>query len=160
LKVGHFFYIHEEIRQALAMGEIFDKLIVGEGTERRTSRDKTIRPSSDLTTVEQHALLAVLRLYPNGYGVSIRDEIKQITGRAISFGTIYAAMERLESKGFVTRREGEPTAERGGRRKLHFTITAPGQLALKQALESLDALRAGTSLEGKLAPVGLAGVRP
>jgi PadR family transcriptional regulator PadR len=104
--------------------------------------------STDLTTTEQHALLAVLRLHPNGYGVTIRDEIERQTGRAPSFGTLYAALDRLRGKGYLACRQGEPTAERGGRRKLHFTITAPGQAALRQALQSLDALRRGTDLAG------------
>jgi DNA-binding PadR family transcriptional regulator len=107
--------------------------------------------SCDLTSVEQQALLAVVRLHPKGYGVSIRDEIEKQTGRTVSFGAIYATLDRLETKGFVKQKAGEPTSERGGRRKLYFTITAPGQLALTNTLRSLDALRAGTELAG--APV-------
>ncbi len=102
----------------------------------------------DLTALEQQTLLAVLRLHPRGYGVSIRDEIDQQTGRGISFGTIYATLDRLSSKGYLASKSGEPTAERGGRRKLYFIITARGQVALRQALQSLDALRAGTDFAG------------
>src|SRR5262245_53240127 len=104
--------------------------------------------SSDLTATDQHVLLATLRLHPNGYGVSIRDEIEQQTGRTLSFGTLYAVLERLTANGYLASRRGEPTAERGGRAKLYFTVTAPGQAALQQALRALDALRCGTALAG------------
>jgi PadR family transcriptional regulator PadR len=103
---------------------------------------------SELTALEQHALLAVLRLHPAGYGVNIRDEIARVTGRSPSFGTVYATLDRLATKGYVSSRQGEPTAERGGRRKLYFAVTARGQIALRRALRSLDALRAGTKLAG------------
>jgi PadR family transcriptional regulator len=106
--------------------------------------------STELTALEQQTLLAVLRLHPHGYGVSIRDEIKQQTGRAPSFGSVYAALDRLRSKGYLKTKQGEPTAERGGRRKLYFVINARGQMTLRQALQSLDALRAGTDFAGAL----------
>jgi PadR family transcriptional regulator PadR len=107
--------------------------------------------ANDVTFIEQQALLAVLRLHPNGYGVSIRDEIERQTGRTLSFATVYLVLDRMTDKGFLETRQGEQTAERGGRRKLHFTITAPGRRALRDALQSLDALRAGTDLAGALA---------
>lgn len=101
----------------------------------------------DLTAVDQTVLLAVFRLKPDGYGVGIQREIAAVTGRnPPPLGTIYAALERLQNKGYVTSREGEPTEERGGRRKLHFEMTAPGQQALKESLRSIDLLRAGQRL--------------
>lgn len=103
-----------------------------------------------LTLVEQHALLATLRLHPSGYGITIRDEIVATTGRHASIGTVYAALDRLAMKGFLTTRQGEPTTERGGRRKLYFLVTTRGHAALRRALRSLDALRAGTELAGAL----------
>ena len=104
--------------------------------------------SIDLTFVEQQALLAALRLHPSGYGVTIRDEIERLTGRTLSFGTVYSVLDRLVTKGYLATHHGERTAERGGRRKLHFSVTAPGQTALRSALHSLDALRAGVDLAG------------
>src|ERR1700730_15720767 len=101
----------------------------------------------ELTTLEQHLLLAIIGLHPNAYGVSIQDHIKELTGREPSTGSVYAGLDRLEEKGFVNSRQGEPTKERGGKRKLYFTITKPGQRALKQALEAIDALRDFAELE-------------
>lgn len=107
--------------------------------------------STDLTLVEQQTLLAIMRLHPNAYGVSIRDEIKARTGKEYSFGSVYAVLERLEDGGLITSREGEATAARGGRKKLYFTITGAGQKTLQVSLLAIDALRAGISLEGALA---------
>jgi DNA-binding PadR family transcriptional regulator len=101
-----------------------------------------------LSTLEQHLLLAVIGLHPNAYGVSIQDHIKERTGREPSTGSIYASLDRLEEKGFIKSRQGEPTAERGGRRKIYFTITAPGQHALKASLQALDALSQGLAWKG------------
>jgi len=97
----------------------------------------------ELTFSEQQVLLAILRLQPSGYGVSIRDEIKARTGKEHSFGSIYAVLERLERNGMVVSREGEPTNARGGRRKLYFQITGTGQEALRASLNAVDAMRAG-----------------
>lgn len=97
----------------------------------------------ELTTLEQHLLLAVIALNPNAYGVSIQDHIRERTRRGPSTGSIYASLDRLEQRGFVKVRQGEATPERGGKRKLHFTITAPGQHALRQSLQALNSLSRG-----------------
>jgi len=103
---------------------------------------------TELTTLEQHLLLAIIALHPNAYGVSIQDHIKARTGREPSTGSIYASLDRLEEKGFVKSRQGEATPERGGKRKLYFTITAPGQRALKESLQAIDALSHGLRWKG------------
>lgn len=102
----------------------------------------------DLGALEQQIMLVILRLHPNGYGVSIRDELEKRTGREHSFGSIYATLERLEAKGYVASRQGEPTAERGGRRKIYFTLTAPGERVLDSSLNAIDALRGGLQPKG------------
>jgi PadR family transcriptional regulator PadR len=73
--------------------------------------------------------------------LAIGDHIERVTGRSYSVGAIYAALERLEERGFLESRQGEPTAARGGRRKLYFDLTANGQLALQQSLAMIDKLR-------------------
>jgi DNA-binding PadR family transcriptional regulator len=101
-----------------------------------------------LSTLEQHLLLAVLGLHPNAYGVSIQEHISERTGREPSTGSVYASLDRLEEKGFVKSRQGEATAQRGGKRKLYFTITAPGQRALRESLQAIDALSHGLAWKG------------
>jgi DNA-binding PadR family transcriptional regulator len=87
-------------------------------------------------------------LHPNAYGVSIHEHIKERTGRQPTTGNVYASLDRLEEKGFVKSRQGEATAERGGKRKLYFTITAPGQRALRESLQAIDALSQGLVWKG------------
>jgi PadR family transcriptional regulator, regulatory protein PadR len=98
---------------------------------------------ANIGPVEQHVLLAIIALNPDAYGVSIQDHIQKRAGYRPSIGSIYAALDRLETKGFVKSRQGESTRERGGRAKLYFTITAPGQAALKGSLREISSLRRG-----------------
>ena len=97
----------------------------------------------ELGLLEQQVMLAILRLHPTAYGVTIQGQIAERTGRSPSLGAIYAALDRLEQKGFVKSRKGEATAERGGKRKLYFTLTAPGHSTLEKSLRDLDSLRRG-----------------
>ena len=98
------------------------------------------RPDEDLGLLEQQVLYACLQLRPNGYGVSIGDEIERRTGKVYSPGSIYAAIERLEGKGYLERRKGEASAIRGGRAKVHFTVTALGRKALEDARRVVTAM--------------------
>lgn len=92
---------------------------------------------------EQVVLLAVLRLDPDGYGVTIRSEIESRTGRDASVGAVYATLDRLEAKGYLASRDGTPSPRRGGRAPRHFRITAEGRAALDEARRMLDALWEG-----------------
>ncbi len=87
---------------------------------------------------EQIVLLAVARLEGQGYGMTIRREIEARTGRNVSIGPVYSTLRRLELKGFVESREGDPTPVRGGRSTRHFKILAPGVQALRLSREMLD----------------------
>lgn len=105
----------------------------------------------DLTAFEQHVLLATLRKREDAYGVTIMDEIEARTGRRPSTGATYAALTKLEESGFLTSREGEPTEQRGGRRKTFFRLTANGRRALDAAMQAVDSLREGVFPIGGLA---------
>ena len=106
-------------------------------------------PKGDyLGAFEQQVLAALLRLRADAYGVSIRREIMERTGRDVAVGAIYATLDRLEAKGYVSSRLGEATPERGGRAKRYFDILAPGERALREAWRMSDSMRAG------LAPAG------
>jgi DNA-binding PadR family transcriptional regulator len=81
----------------------------------------------------QFEILATLQAQPNdAYGLTIRDRIKERSGREPSIGAIYTALESLERKGLVFSWWGEPTEERGGRRKRLYKIIAPGELAARR----------------------------
>ena len=80
---------------------------------------------------EELTLLTVLGLQAEAYGVTVQRHLEQETRRAISIGAVYAALDRLEAKGFVTSRVGGQTAERGGRSRRIFDVTPGGRRALK-----------------------------
>jgi DNA-binding PadR family transcriptional regulator len=88
-------------------------------------------------------MLAILRQHPSAYGVSIQEQIEEQTKHRYSFGSIYAALERLDDRGYVKSREGEATSQRGGRKKVYFALTGLGQAALQESLAAVDALRKG-----------------
>ena len=96
-----------------------------------------------LGDLEQLVLLALLRIGPDAYGVSVRDTVHGQAGRDLTLGTIYKTLARLEAKGLVASRVGDPTPERGGRAKRHFVITAAGQRAVRASFTSLRRMAAG-----------------
>ncbi|GAB4022647.1 PadR family transcriptional regulator [Spirosoma koreense] len=81
---------------------------------------------------EELVLLTVAILDEEAYGVTITQELEQKTGRAVGFSTIHTTLQRLEEKGFLSSKMGGATAERGGRRKRYFTVTAAGRRALQE----------------------------
>ena len=100
---------------------------------------------------EHVVLLALLRLGDDAYGVTVRQEIAQRTGRDVSVGAIYATLGRLETKGFVRSRLGAATAERGGRAKRHFRVTARGIAIVERTHNALRNMADGLRLKGSLA---------
>ncbi len=96
---------------------------------------------------EQLILLALLRLGEDAYGVSIRAEIEQRTGRDVSIGSVYTTLERMERKGYVRSAIGQPTPERGGRRKKYYHLAAGGQAALSHTLRAVRSMTEGLAPE-------------
>jgi len=92
---------------------------------------------------ELMVVLALIRLGEDAYGVPISREIEKRSGREVAIGSVYAALERLEEKGLVTSRLGEPTAERGGRAKRYFRITDSGLNEARQTQRTLVSLWKG-----------------
>lgn len=86
----------------------------------------------NLGEFEELVLLIVGVLQGEAYGVKVLEEFNEQTGRAVNISAIHAALRRLESKGFVKSAWSEATAERGGRRKRLFSITARGVQALEE----------------------------
>ena len=97
---------------------------------------------------EQLILLAVLGLKDNAYGMTVRREIHERTGRDVAIGAVYTTLDRLEAKGLVTSWVADATQERGGRAKRFFKLEAAGQRALKDTLTATTRMVKG--LESKL----------
>ena len=95
---------------------------------------------------EQMVMLAVARLGEDAYGMAILDEIHARTGADAAVASVYAALDRLERRGYVTSSIGEPTPERGGRAKRYFALQPAGAFALTRSRTAIDALWDGVEL--------------
>lgn len=97
-----------------------------------------------LGAFEQLLLFTILRLGDGAYGVVIRETLEERTGRAVSSGAIYTALARLEDRGLVSSRVGEPTPGRAGRPPKYYRVEPEGARALLAAYSALEAVAGGT----------------
>ncbi|NNF26090.1 MAG: PadR family transcriptional regulator [Gemmatimonadetes bacterium] len=88
-------------------------------------------PRNSLGEFEKLVLLALLRLGPEAYGAQILEELEERAQVSTSSGALYVALRRLERRGLVSSRLGDPTPERGGRAKRYFKIESPAIRALR-----------------------------
>lgn len=88
-----------------------------------------------LGELEELVLLTVGVLYPEAYGVAVMDEIEKQAGRSLNISAVHSVLTRLEEKGYLKSKMGDPSQERGGRRKRIFLLTAAGKRALEEANE-------------------------
>src|SRR5262245_18612838 len=93
---------------------------------------------------EQLVLFAVLQ-QDEPYGVTIRDAIEARTGRSASAGAVYTTLERLEARGLISSHWGEPTAERGGKRKRFYRMKPAGREALARSWRAVRAMARGAA---------------
>ena len=92
---------------------------------------------------EQLVLLALLRLGRDAYGASVSTEIEQHSGRAVSVSAVHTTLDRLEEKGFVRSRLGDPTPQRGGKRKRHYEVLPAGMRAVQHSIRALRRMTDG-----------------
>jgi PadR family transcriptional regulator PadR len=103
-----------------------------------------------LGNFELMVLLAILRVGEDAYGVPIARELEASGGRDVLLGSVYAALDRLEAKGLVSSRIGDPTSERGGRAKKYFKVTAKGLQEIRETQRTLVRLWRGLrELQGR-----------
>jgi DNA-binding PadR family transcriptional regulator len=84
---------------------------------------------------EEVVLLVIAGCSDEAYGVTIWERLQQQTGRTITMSAVHATLYRLEEKGYLSSELGGATAERGGRRKRFFALTATGSKALLEIQE-------------------------
>lgn len=92
---------------------------------------------------EQLVLLAIVHLRGEAYGTPIVEEIERRTGRSVARAAVYVALRRLEEKGFVSSRMGDPTPERGGKGRRYVKLEADGARALRDARHVADSMWQG-----------------
>jgi PadR family transcriptional regulator, regulatory protein PadR len=106
-------------------------------------------PPESLADFELLVLLACLRLGPDeAYTVAIAEDIASRTGRSVRRANVYTTLQRLEAKGFLSTRLGEPRAERGGKPRRLVTVERRGLAAVRATT------RAITAMIGDLADLG------
>ena len=99
---------------------------------------------------EQMVLLALLRLRDDAYGVTVRREIQSRTDRRVAIGAVYACLERLERKGYVTSAISDPQPVPGGRSRKYFRFTRTGAEALQQSREMMQRMSEGLAVDSEL----------
>ena len=121
--------MHSSVAACLRIGDLFYKLIV---------MTTSLSGSLELAT-----LLAVARLRENAYGLAIRTDLAERTGRDYSVGAVYTTLQRLEDKGLLTSHHSDPLPVRGGRSRRHFSLTGAGARALREAERHAASIWAG-----------------
>ena len=94
-------------------------------------------PPPVLGEFEQIVMLALLRLGTDAYGAAVCVEIEKRGGRGVSVSAVHTTLDRLEHKGLVRSRIGDPTPQRGGKRKRHYEVAAAGLRAVQASYRSL-----------------------
>ena len=101
----------------------------------------------ELSKLEETVLVVIWKLGDAAYGVNIKKQVNETTGKNYFYNTVYTTFEQLLRKGFITKHFGEPTAVRGGKRKVFFQITKEGMEALENAYERQNRVWYGITQE-------------
>ena len=101
----------------------------------------------ELTKLEEIVLIAIWNLGEEAYGVNIKKKVHELSGKEYFYNTLYTTFDQLIRKEFIIKGFGEPTAVRGGKRKVFFQLTREGKLALKGAFERQNRVWAGITKE-------------
>lgn len=99
----------------------------------------------DLTKIEEILLVAIWHLKENAYGVEIRRHVSSVTGRDLTYGHLYSALNQLAAKEYVEKSEGRSTSHRLGRPRVYYSITPDGVEALKAAASVNEKIWSGIS---------------
>jgi len=99
----------------------------------------------ELTKTEEILLLAIWRLKDSAYGIKIRQHVSKHIEKQFTYGNLYSALNQLVKKKYVSKKLGEPTPERRGRRKIYYSLSPEGLSALKTAREMQEKLWEGIS---------------
>jgi PadR family transcriptional regulator, regulatory protein PadR len=86
-----------------------------------------------LGELEQLILLAILRLGPDAYGLSVARELESYAGRRLSRGALYTSLQRLETKGLIRWRNETGGPAREGMPKRVYSVTSRGIAAVRES---------------------------
>jgi PadR family transcriptional regulator PadR len=105
-----------------------------------------------LSRADEILLVSILRLGENAYGVTIIEEVYTRTGKKLTFGSVWVSLDILYKKGYIDKRLGDPTPQRGGRSKIYYTLKSEGRKALKEIVEFQKSLWKGIPNRLKASP--------
>jgi PadR family transcriptional regulator PadR len=97
-----------------------------------------------LGSLEEQVMLAVVRTAGDAYGMNVRRELEAVTGRAITIGSVYATLDRLEAKGLVESSRTPPAGAAPSRRV--FAVTPAGARSLALTRDTRERLWTGVKL--------------
>lgn len=104
--------------------------------------------NATLAEFELLVMLAAMRLGPDrAYTVTIAEDIRQRTARPVRRANVFTALQRLEDKGLVSSRKGEPHPDRGGRPPRLVTVEPAGIAAVRATTKAIEAMVGDLSLE-------------
>jgi PadR family transcriptional regulator, regulatory protein PadR len=106
-----------------------------------------------LGTFEEQVLLAVIRTAHtagDAYGMAVRRELEEVTGREVAIGAVYATLDRLEAKGLAA---SQRSAGAAASRRV-FSVTRRGARALAESREMRERLWSGVDVVALLARAG------
>jgi len=109
--------------------------------------DKEEIKMKELTKLEELIMMAIWRLKDDAYGVKIKNKVKEIAAKEYFYNTLYTTFDQLTRKGYITKHFGDPSAVRGGKRKVYFHITKEGRSALENAFKRHRRIWAGINEE-------------
>jgi len=95
---------------------------------------------------EQLVMLSVLRLGNEAYGMTVRRELQKTARRPVTIGSVYGTLERLEQKGFMSSRLGDPDPVRGGRARRFYRVEREGEVALHEARAAMERMWEGVEV--------------
>jgi PadR family transcriptional regulator PadR len=98
---------------------------------------------AEIGSLELAALLTVARLGDEAYGLAVRRDLSERTGRNHSVGAVYTTLQRLEDKGLLRSSMSDPLPIRGGRSRRHYSLTAAGTRTMRAAERNAAALWGG-----------------
>ncbi|MFC1726564.1 PadR family transcriptional regulator [candidate division KSB1 bacterium] len=107
---------------------------------RKSDINKKKEIMDNLSKADEIILLTIYKLKDNAYGVTIRRKIEEDTKKLYGYGTLYSALDQLLKRGCVSKTISEPLAERGGRSRNYYKLTALGAQALKTAKMTYNSL--------------------
>jgi len=96
-----------------------------------------------ISRTEEFILLAVWRLGTDSYGVTIRDRLRESTGKTWAYGALFVMLRRLENKGYLESHFADPTSRRGGKSKRIFRLSSKGLQALREVRRAQESAWSG-----------------